>query len=430
MKAITRNAWIKKETIMSNLSPGLIAQSTYFEKGRIFGAFKNFRLASAYQPIFSLAHKRIVGYEALIRAKDFRRQAIRPDSLFSHGKDLQDIVFLDRLCRFIHINNFKAFPDDTNWLFLNVAPKTIMHGKRFGAFFSALLERFKFPPHRIVIEIVEYPISVEDNTRLIETVKYYQELGCLTAIDDFGAGHSNFDRVWTLKPDIVKLDRSMLERASTHPEIRQLLPGIVSLLHQAGSLVIMEGIETEEQAIIAVESDADMVQGFYFAKPHHDLMELSGIKPAFAELFDTYRSSEALRGKEFQKTYLRYHRRFLAAVALLQEDCSLKDSCEPLFEDDSVIRCWLLNPNGKQIGHTITSRSHAEKKDRRFKPLDDANSADWFRRHYMRRAIMHPGQLEITRPYLSITGAHMCATLSMMFKAPLGDVILCCDLKA
>jgi len=417
-----------KKTAFSDLSVEFIAQSTCHENGRTFGSFRDFRLASAYQPIFSLAHKRIVGYEALVRAEDSGKQPVRPDTLFGREEDLPDVVFLDRLCRYIHIDNFKAFPDDINWLFLNVAPQTIMHGKRFGAFFSALLEKFNFPPYRIVIEIVEYPISVEDNIRLIETVKYYQELGCLTAIDDFGAGHSNFDRVWTLKPDIVKLDRSMLERASNQAEIRQLLPGIVSLLHQAGSLVIMEGIETEAQTIIAMESDVDMVQGFFFAKPHHDLVGLSGIMPPFAELFETYRSSEALRGKEFQKTQLRYHKRFLAAVTLLQESCSLKDSSEPLFEDDTVIRCWLLNPSGKQIGNTITSRSHADKSDLRFKPLDDANSADWFRRHYMRRAIMHPGQLQITRPYLSITGAHMCSTLSMMFKAPSGDVILCCDL--
>ena len=41
----------------------------------------------------------------------------------------------------------------------------------------------------------------------------------------------------------------------------------------------MEGIETEDQTIIAMESDVDMVQGFFFAKPHHDLVGLLGIMP-------------------------------------------------------------------------------------------------------------------------------------------------------
>lgn len=407
----------------------IVAESTCRRDNRTFGLFNDFRLSSAYQPIYSLAHKRIVGYEALLRAEDRDNQPVRPDLLFRREQDLSDVVFLDRLCRCIHIDNFREFPDDVNWLFLNVSPQTIIHGPRFGSFFRTLLEKFNFPPHRIVIEIVEHPISGEDNIRLMESVKYYQELGCLTAIDDFGAGHSNFDRIWTLKPDLVKLDRSILLRASSQENIRQLLPGIVSLLHQTGALVIMEGIETEAQTLIAMESDIDMVQGYYFSKPHYDLSMLSETMPSFGELFDTYKSIEALRGKNFQQTYEHYRNNFLTTVALLQEGCSFIDSSEPLFGDDAVIRCWLLDPNGEQIGSTITSRIHTDKIDPRFRPLEDANSADWFRRHYMRRAILHPGQLQITRPYLSITGAHMCTTLSMMFKIDGGDFILCCDQK-
>jgi hypothetical protein len=221
----------------------------------------------------------------------------------------------------------------------------------------------------------------------------------------------------------------MLLRASSQETIRQLLPGIVSLLHQAGALVIMEGIENEAQTFIAMESDIDMVQGYFFSKPSHDLSLLSGGLPPFSELFTAYKTSELMRGKEFQRTHERYRKRFMTTVALLQMDCSLIDSSEPLFEDSAVIRCWLLDPDGEQIGNTITSRMYADKIDPRFRPLEDANSADWFRRHYMRRAILHRGQLQITRPYLSITGAHMCSTLSLMFNVGDRDVILCCDIR-
>ncbi|MFZ3046258.1 MAG: EAL domain-containing protein [Desulfatirhabdiaceae bacterium] len=410
-------------------STDFIGLSTRRVDGQTCGIFKDCRLSSAYQPVFSLAHKRIVGYEALIRAENFQKQAIRPDDLFRPEESLSDIVLLDRLCRYIHIDNFQAFGDKINWLFLNVSPQTIIYGKDFGSFFGSVLDKFDLPSYRVVIEIVEHPISGSDNIRLIETVEYYHELGCLIAIDDFGAGHSNFDRIWTLRPDIVKLDRSMLLRAASRDNIRQLLPGIVSLLHQAGSLVIIEGIETEEQAIIALESDADMVQGFFFAKPHHDLSELSGIAPAFRSLFESYKAYESLRGKEFQRSYHRYHKPFQAAVTLLKAGNSLADSSQPLFEDCSIIRCYLLEPSGLQIGYTVTCQMYADKADLRFKPLEDAKSADWFRRHYLRRAILHPGQLQITRPYLSITGAHMCCTLSMMIQIPSGDTILCCDLR-
>ena len=221
----------------------------------------------------------------------------------------------------------------------------------------------------------------------------------------------------------------MLFRAASGKDIRRLLPGIVSLLHEAGAVVVMEGIETEAEAVVAMECDADLVQGYFFSKPDHDLGALSRARPPFQSLFDSYKTSEAIQGRVFQHIYQRYHEAFQAAVALLKEGHPLNGSCKPLFRDESVIRCYLLDPSGMQIGHTVTSQVYADSVDPRFRPLENAESADWFRRPYHRRALIHPGQLQITRPYLSITGAHMCSTLSMMFHTQSGDSVLCCDIE-
>jgi len=407
----------------------VIGRGTHWEEGRIYGRFRECILDSAYQPIFSIAHKRIVGYEALVRARDVQKARVSPDDLFRQAENLSEVIFLDRLCRYIHVANFQDHDSSANWLFLNVASATVTHGQCYGAFFSSLLETYALPSYRVVIEIVEHPFTEEENSHLMDTIAYYRSLGCLIAIDDFGAGQSNFDRIWLLKPDIVKLDRSMMLRAVDSDDIRQLLPGIVSLLHQAGSLVIMEGIETEAQALIAMESDADMVQGYFFARPDQDLRLLSKALPPFDDLFNTYKISEAGRAQAFLETYSLYHSAFQEAVKMVQAGRSIAEASLPLFRNDTIIRCYLLDPKGLQIGHTVTSKAHAVKSDLRFIPLDDARSADWFRRPYLRRAIMHPGQLQVTRPYLSITGAHMCSTLSMMVDSPSGEVILCCDIK-
>jgi EAL domain-containing protein (putative c-di-GMP-specific phosphodiesterase class I) len=416
------------ETKQNIYDTNFIGQSTRKLDGKSSGIFKDLTLNSAYQPIFSLAHKRIVGYEALIRAQNNKGLPIRPDDLFRLNENISDIVLLDRICRFIHVDNFQNFNDNINWLFLNVSPQTVIHGRKFGTFFSDLIEKFHLHSYRIVIEIVEHPIPGEDNSLLLETVEYYKNLGCLIAIDDFGAGYSNFDRIWTLKPDIVKLDRAMLTRASTDNSIRQLFSGIVSLLHQAGSLVVIEGVETEEQAFIAMESDADMVQGYFFARPHQDLKEISPPQHLFQSLFETYKASETLRTQNWHTTFSKYRDLFISAVELLKEGFNLRDSCKSLFENEAIVRAYLLEPGGVQIGDTVVSPLYSEKADFRFKPLEEAKNADWFRRHYMRRAVMMPGQLQKTRPYLSITGAHMCSTLSMLIHTPSGAAILCCDL--
>jgi EAL domain-containing protein (putative c-di-GMP-specific phosphodiesterase class I) len=90
-------------------------------------------------------------------------------------------------------------------------------------------------------------------------ISHFRQLGCLIAIDDFGAGHSNFDRIWDLQPDIVKIDRRLIQDAGHSRRVERILTGIVSLLHEAGSLVVVEGVETEDEALVAIAANADMV---------------------------------------------------------------------------------------------------------------------------------------------------------------------------
>ena len=391
------------------------------------GQINHLNLYTALQPIYSLAHKRVVGYEALVRVKDRPRDRwVNPASLFHPDKSPAELIHLDRLCRYIHIHNFQSLNDPINWLFLNVSPTTIISGMEYGSYFRELLELLNFPAHRVVIEVVEHPIC--DNLLLMENIQFYKSLGCLVALDDFGAGHSNFNRIWNLKPDIVKLDRSFLLQASLQKSIRDLLPGIIALLHQAGALVLAEGIETRDQAIIAIESDADFVQGFYFGRPFTDLSSPFEGFSRFDDLFEQYKAFSNEENSRFQERIDRYSCLFTRSVENLKKGVPLEPAIKDLICEPSVARCYLIGADGIQMGQTLFSDDCSLVKDQKFKPIEDARSADWFRRHYLKRAILHPDQLQITRPYLSITGAHMCITLSMKFKGPDMEGVLCCDL--
>ncbi len=414
---------LKQETIL-NLP--FIHQCTYRHKKMLTGTIKNLTLYTALQPIYSLAHKRIVGYEALVRAKNRDKEWINPVSLFNTSKSDVEQIHLDRLCRYIHINNFLCINDSINWLFLNVSPETILKGRDYGSYFKELLETFDFPAHRIVIEVVEQPI--EDNTLLAETINYYKSLGCLIAIDDFGSGYSNFDRIWTIKPDIVKLDRSFLIRASGQNRVREMLSGIVSLLHQAGALVLLEGVETVDHAMMAIESGADFVQGFYFGYPFTNLSLPFNKFVDFDSLFKQHKTVLISENNKFQEMIKNYNTIFATVVEKLKNGDSLESATKKLILESSVLRCYQIGTDGVQIGSTIVSGLYSSTTDKRFKPLEDAKNADWFRRHYLKRAILHPEQLQVTRPYLSITGAQMCITLSMKFSIGSKSNVLCCDI--
>lgn len=281
---------IQKDTVIRTIKarkrqfdPHAVEKSTLGVDGRLAGRFNNLVLRSVYQPVFNVVQKQVAGYEALVRPVE-KGTPVPADELFRAPRAEAETVFLDRLARYIHVSNFLTLGDRDGLLFLNVSPVAIIRGPAYGTFFQGLLDRFGMPPERVVIEVGENPTAETEGARLSDAVNYYRDLGCLVALDDFGAGHSNFERIWSLKPDIVKVARSMLTRAGDLSDRENILQGIVGLLQQSGSQVVLEGVETEADAYRALASGADFVQGRYFASPSEE--PLTGLEEA-SLLFDS-----------------------------------------------------------------------------------------------------------------------------------------------
>ncbi|WP_175764224.1 EAL domain-containing protein, partial [Burkholderia ambifaria] len=153
---------------------------------------------------------------------------------------------------------------EREWLFLNVHPGVLTDPFQAAALL-ANLKRLDISPRRVVLEVLEQ--RADDLDRLADAVHDFREHGFLIALDDFGAGHSNIERIWQLNPDIVKLDRIMLSHAQHRSGQLAILHGLVTLLHEAGKLVLIEGIETEHDAQVALACEADFVQGYFFGRP-------------------------------------------------------------------------------------------------------------------------------------------------------------------
>ena len=382
-------------------------------------------LRSQYQPIYSLAHQRVVGYEALVRPSYSNGDRVLPASLFGSTQGVEEKVFLDRVCRALHVRNFVRHGDDCSWLFLNVDPQVTTEGRHYGAFFRQLLEHYRIPPQRVVVEILEG--RIHDEASLTEAVRYYKEMGCLVAIDDFGVGQSNFDRIWRIAPEIVKLDRSIIEQAAYNPTVRRILPSLVSLIHEAGSLVLIEGIENEEQALIATRSEIDFVQGYFFARPDYKLV--TGMPhPLIQYLFKQLSHGKQYEEQNIRDRYAQHVETMHYASELLQHGCNPIEALEPFLQLPQARRCYLLDANGLQVGSNIVADRLLEKNDARFKPLNDATNAIWVRRPYFQRAITEPGRVHISKPYLSLTGGNLCVTLSIATHRGAGLQVLCADI--
>ncbi|MHB1756409.1 MAG: EAL domain-containing protein [Leptospirillum sp.] len=386
------------------------------------GHFCGYLLESVFQPIFSLFHCRTGGAEALVRgiAPDGRR-ASAMEILSLPGRNGGDRVFLDRLLRSLHLANLSLRPKEKQWLFLNLDPYAAVAGREYGSFFEDILAHFSVLPSQVVVEILES--GIDDEKLLSEAGEYYRQIGCLLAIDDFGAGHSNFDRIWSFKPDLVKVDRSMIQGAAENKRIRRLLPGIVSLLRESGALVVLEGVETEEEARVVFETEADFVQGFYFARPGPIF---SGITPLSEKRMDETLLL-SMRNNKSEEPIVNIAESLQSFAAKMPTNSNLEAAVYDIFSHLGVIRFYMLDGQGFQRGKTITLREVLNFCDSRFDPIQDAKGANWARRGYFQSAINHKGVTQISPPYLSLTGAHLCRTISLAVEDSSEICVFCVD---
>lgn len=385
------------------------------------------RLDSHFQPIFSLAHRRPIGHEALLRASD-KTGPISPLALFDRCPDFDARLQLDQLSRQAHLRHFAEQNRDHNWLFLNMDAEVFLLAGRFGALpqFEEMLADVGLFPQQIVVELREN--AVADDADFSAAVNYFRSLGCLLALDDFGAGHSNFDRVWQIQPEIVKLDRKLITQAGQNRHICRMLVQIASLLHESGALVLMEGIETHEEASIALEADIDFVQGYYFGRPQPQLLSCDQLPDAVAHIWQNFDSNWQAEHQRQQQFILPYVNAIGYASVLLSAGRSMAESCASFLQLEAAEFCYLLNARGEQIGPNLWGEQAERQYNLRFLPLDDASGARWALRPYFRHAIDNFGRIQISSPYLSLSGAGLCVTLSVSFKYNDEKRVLCGDI--
>jgi EAL domain-containing protein (putative c-di-GMP-specific phosphodiesterase class I) len=386
-------------------------------------------LHSHFQPIFSLPLGKRVGHEALLRPRAADGQPVSPLQFLQMERDLEQLLLLDQTCHALHLDNFLLQSRDPGWLFLNMHPEMFLRApyEGFETSFGNLLDELDFPPEQLVVEVLEG--AVRENAAFAHAVAYFRELGCLIALDDFGAGHSNFDRVWRIQPEIVKLDRSLITQAARDTRVRRILPQMVSLLHEAGAMVLMEGIETLEEAHIALDSDVDFVQGFYFGRPESQLADLW---QARVLINGTWVVSDQLWQDErinHHQEMAPYQSALAHAAALMAEGKPIAEACTEFLQLPDAQYCYLLDGSGRQIGENIWGAQSLPTQKPQLAPLGDTRNARWSRRPYFSRAIEQFGRVQITRPYLSLSVACLCRTTSMAFRIGNDTFVICGDVR-
>lgn len=222
--------------------------------------FMGMRLSSVFQPVLR-ADGKVVGREALLRASILDQGELSPNAAFDEAVKANRLVLFDRLVRTIHLLNHSNNFAESEMLFLNVHPRLLTSVSDHGRTFEQILHYYSVDTSRVVIEIKES--AVKDDAQLEEAVSNYRSLGYKIAVDNFGTAQSSLERMLKLKPDIVKLDSTLIRATEYTPSLTGVIFGLVDKFHNSGAQVAITGIETAGQLKTARQLGADLLQGYY-----------------------------------------------------------------------------------------------------------------------------------------------------------------------
>ena len=220
-----------------------------------------------YQPIYSIAEKRFVSAEALLRLKDEKYGFISPE-LFIVAAERSGAIHkigdyvMDEVCRFIASDEYKGLGLEYIEVNLSVAQcmspdlaEKILHTMR----------RHNVSPDAINLEITETAMSYAQNT-MSENIERLYSAGLSFSLDDYGTGYSNINRVASLPLKIVKLDKSFVD-SEENPKMWVVLQNTVKMIKDMDMHIVVEGIETEQVLEKFADLKCDYIQGYYFSKP-------------------------------------------------------------------------------------------------------------------------------------------------------------------
>ena len=133
--------------------------------------------------------------------------------------------------------------------------------------YREIIRELDVPTEYLEFEITE-SMAYDDMEKVRQLIDEMHEVGAKVSMDDFGSAYSNLGVFGTLGFDVVKFDKSFFSQNFPNDEKEYvLIKGLIGVFHDLGIEVVCEGIETEEQKNALVELHADLIQGYYYAKP-------------------------------------------------------------------------------------------------------------------------------------------------------------------
>lgn len=243
-------------------------------------SIRNNELYMMFQPQYICGTNKLRGYEALVRWRFPEMGLVSPAQFIPIAEETGIIINMGKWILESVLRKFKEIQKELHnspLVSINISVVQMIEPS-FIAMIKNILKDTGYDGRQLELEITE-SVFITYPEHIIEVIKQLKELGIRIAIDDFGTGYASLNYLQILPIDVLKIDKTFIDKINSQRTINQMVGNIITLSHQLGIEVVAEGVERKEQLDYLIEHQCDYIQGYLLSKPI-DENELTALSKA------------------------------------------------------------------------------------------------------------------------------------------------------
>jgi EAL domain-containing protein (putative c-di-GMP-specific phosphodiesterase class I) len=232
-------------------------------------ALNDNRIFAYYQPIFHLEANKVTGLEALARMRTVDGKIVTAGEFRAAFSDS------NVACRTTDRIIAQVARDLRSWLDAGIFVPHVGVNLSTADFqrddlerrLSEHFDRAGVPLRHLLLEVTETVLMGDPNDNAVRAIERLRKRGMVVALDDFGTGYASLTHLLTFPVDIIKIDKSFIDRLLSDRDSQFIVEALIDLSRKLGLRIVAEGIETEMQAARLRTLGSDAGQGYYFSRP-------------------------------------------------------------------------------------------------------------------------------------------------------------------
>lgn len=222
-----------------------------------------------YQQKVDLSTGEIAGFEALLRWRHAGRGLQQPGTVAEAFKDYELATKISDLMQ------ERVFADVSEWInhglpfgkvSINAAPVEFLRDD-FAERMISRLDRYDIPASMIELEVTEHVFLDRSSMYVNRALEALNKNGVSIALDDFGTGYSSLSHLRDYPVDVIKIDRTFVEKIVSNSDILAIVSAVIGLAQNLNKSIVAEGVETESQRLLLQQAGCPFGQGYLFGRP-------------------------------------------------------------------------------------------------------------------------------------------------------------------